>query len=105
MWGNNLFSRGIYFLAQPEFAGGDRDKSAAFLAQAIAVNQKNIIPRWGRAKYYAVAMQDRALFEADLRWVVKQPLNQLVGYPHWNRFLQREARQLLDQGDQYFPAE
>lgn len=103
MWGNNLFSQGIYFLAQPEIVGGSRSKSAAYLAEAAAVSALNIVPRWGRAKYFAVAMGDQALFRNDLTWVTAQPLDQLVGYRPWNLVLQREARTLLATAQQYFP--
>ncbi len=102
MWGNNLFSQGIYYLAQPEFVGGDKQLSAAYLAEAAAVSQRNIVPRWGRAKYYAVEMQDAGLFRADLSWVASQSLDKLEGYRPWNVALQREARLLLANSADYF---
>lgn len=102
MWGNNLFSQGIYYLAQPEIVGGDKRKSAAYLAEAAAVSPTNIVPRWGRAKYYAVAMGDRELFRKDLQWVTAQPLDKLSGYRPWNLVLQREALALLANEKQYF---
>jgi tetratricopeptide (TPR) repeat protein len=96
-WGNNLMSWGIYYLAQPEFYGGDRDKARQYLAEAASVSQRNIVPRWGRAKYFAVAMNDPALFRADLEWVAAQPLDELVGFKAWNRVLLIEAKSLLAQ--------
>lgn len=97
MWGNNLMSWGIFYLAQPEWYGGDRNKSREYLAEAVAVTQRNIVPRWGRGKYFAVAMGDMKMFRDDLSWVAAQPLEALVGYRPWNRMLQNEARQLLAQ--------
>lgn len=105
MWGNNLMSWGIYFLAQPEFYGGDRDKARAYLAEAAAVSERNIVPRWGRAKYFAVAMGDVDGFRADLKWVASQPLDKLVGYRPWNVLLQREARELLAQEADMFQSD
>ncbi|MGB1581041.1 MAG: TRAP transporter TatT component family protein [Nevskiales bacterium] len=98
--GSNLMSLGIYYLALPEFAGGDRQKSAEYLAQAAAVSERSILPRWGRAKYYAVAMQDKNLYQSDLKWVVSRPLNELIGYRPWNILLQREAAQMLQSSDE-----
>ena len=95
IYGSNLMSLGIYYLALPEFAGGDRSRSAAYLMQAAAVSERSILPRWGRAKYFAVAMQDEALYTSDLKWVVAQPLNKLEGYRPWNILLQREAAEML----------
>ncbi len=102
MWGNNLMSWGIYYLAQPEWYGGDREKSRAYLAEAAAVSERNIVPRWGRAKYFAVAMDDVQMFRTDLQWVAAQPLAKLEGYRPWNVLLQREARALLTQESNYF---
>lgn len=104
MWGNNLFSQGIYYLAQPEFVGGDKQKAAEYLAEAAAVTARNIVPRWGRAKYYAVAMGDVDLYQQDLQWVQQQPLDTLLGYRPWNVFLQREAKALLTETERYFSA-
>ena len=97
--GSNLMSQGIYYLALPEFAGGDRLKSAKYLAEAAAVSKRSILPRWGRAKYYAVAMKDYELYRSDLQWVVAQPLKDLIGFRPWNVLLQREARGMLEVGD------
>ncbi len=102
MWGNNLMSWGIYYLAQPEFYGGDREKARAYLAEAAAVSQRNIVPRWGRAKYFAVAMGDVDSYRSDLQWVAAQPLDELVGYRPWNLLLLREARTLLEQEELFF---
>lgn len=102
MDGNNLMSWGIYYLAQPEFYGGDREKARAYLAEAAAVSERNIVPRWGRGKYFAVAMNDRDMFVNDLQWVVAQPLEPLDGYRPWNVLIQREAAELLAAREQYF---
>ena len=95
IWGSNIFSEGIYYLAQPEFLGGDRARSAELLAEAVAISDRSILPRWGRAKYYALAMRDYELFKDDLKWVVAQPLDNLVGFRPWNVLLKAEASSLL----------
>ena len=93
--GSNLMSQGIYYLALPEFAGGDRELSAQYLAEAAAVSNRSILPRWGRAKYYAVAMNDYDLYRRDLEWVAAQPIDELIGFRPWNVLLQREAAAML----------
>jgi len=93
--GSNLFSEGIYYLAQPKFAGGDIEKSRMLLNEAVDVGGGNLLPRWGRAKYYAVKMRDLELYKSDLQWVIAQPLGDLPGFRPWNHLLSRESEALL----------
>ncbi len=93
--GNNLMAQGLYRFNMPEYLNGDLQLAEQLLAEAVEVNQRNIVPRWGRARYYALPAGDRELFRQDLRWVVDQPLDNLVGYRPWNIVIQRDARRML----------
>ena len=101
-WGNNLMTRGLYQLRKPDYVGGDVTAAKAMLDEAVKLNQRNLAPRWARAKFYAVLAGDRALFKRDLQWVAAQPLDDLLGYRPWNLLYQREARDLLKQTRQLF---
>ena len=94
-WGNTRMSRGLYLYALPEYLGGDVEKGQQLIAAAVKDNPRNIVPRWGRAKYVALPAGDREQFRQDLQWVVDQPLKELVGYRPWNRAIKRDAKKLL----------
>jgi tetratricopeptide (TPR) repeat protein len=102
--GANDFNFGIYYLAVPEAAGGDMEKSARYFKRALALGgPKRLLVRWGRGKYYHVKRGDRASFEADLRWVLAQDPRADTGDPYpWNVYFQREARALLAEADGIF---
>jgi tetratricopeptide (TPR) repeat protein len=96
------FSRGIYYLSLPKYAGGDRDLSAELMARAEEVGPDSILVRWGRAKYYYFETKNRDGFERDLRWVVEQdPRTSSMSYP-WNVYFQRDASELLENVDRLF---
>lgn len=101
-WGNNRMSQGLYKLLRPDYLGGDQAQGLQLLDRAVADNPRNIVPRWGRAKYFAVQAGDRDLFKKDLRWVRRQALDELVGYRPWNVVIQREARSLLSRAGTLF---
>jgi tetratricopeptide (TPR) repeat protein len=101
-WGNNRLARGFYLYAMPAYMGGDVEQAQQLIGAAVQDNPRNIVPRWGRAKYVALAESDRELFKQDLQWVVAQPLDELVGYRPWNVAIQQDARRLLKQTRRLF---
>lgn len=96
------FSLGIFYLAVPDALGGDRALAAQLMAEAVALGPTHLLPRWGRAKYLAVALADRQLFTEDLQWVIAQDLNAMDGPDLWNRYFQWDAQQLLNHADALF---
>lgn len=96
------FSLGIYYIAIPGFAGRDFDRAEALLAQAAAAGGTSLLPRWGRARYLHTARGDLEAFRADLEWVLAQDPQRADSRPHWNVFIQRDTRDLLDRIDQLF---
>jgi len=103
-WGGGIlhFTWGIYFLSIPERMGGDRKKSAEFFKKAIEIGPRELIHRWGRAKYYHVKMKNPQGFRDDLAWVLSQEVRQSPGNTAWNTFFVRDARRLFDTMDRYF---
>ena len=96
------FSRGIYYLGLPEFAGGDREKSLELLGRAQAVGPDSLLIPWGRAKYFHLETRNRAGFESDLRWVLAQDPHRASGPYAWNVYFQRDAAALLAEIDRLF---
>lgn len=100
--GSLQFSLGIYYLSVPEVLGGDRDKAAELMNEAVDISEKRLLTRWGRAKYLAVAEGDRESFLHDLTWVIEQNLSSVEGPHIWNRYFQEDALRLLNEVDLLF---
>jgi hypothetical protein len=96
------FSRGIYYLALPKFAGGDRELSARLLSKAREVAPDSLLIPWGRAKYFCFETHDREGFVKDLQWVLAQDPHGGTNPYSWNVYFQRDARELLDRVDRLF---
>lgn len=96
------FSRGIYYLGLPKFAGGDDAKSLELLRRAEEVGPGSLLIRWGRAKYYHVETGNREAFERDLRWVLAQDPGSASTPYAWNVYFQRDAAKLLSEIDRLF---
>jgi tetratricopeptide (TPR) repeat protein len=96
------FSRGIYYLGLPKFAGGDREESARLMKRAEEVGPTSMLVRWGRAKYYHFETKNREAFERDLRWVVEQDLRQSATPYAWNVYFQRDAAEMLKNVERLF---
>jgi tetratricopeptide (TPR) repeat protein len=96
-WGGHVseFSRGIFYLAMPRFQGGDREKARQSFDRSVDAAPDRTVARWGRAKYFHPEVGDAAAALADLRVVAAQPLDSLQGSRSWNRFIQRDAQELL----------
>lgn len=103
-WGEGAisFSLGIYYLGLPESVGGDREKSAQYFAEAIAMAPNRIVNRWGRARYFHIKMGNREAFIEDMHWVLEQdPRTGGSLYP-WNVYFKNDARTKLAQVDELF---
>lgn len=96
------FSRGIYYLGLPKFAGGDDRKSLELLNRAEEVGPESLLVRWGRAKYYHYETRNRAGFERDLEWVLAQDPHARANPYAWNVYFQRDAAELLARADRLF---
>ena len=106
-WGGGAlhFTWGVYFLSIPESIGGDRRKSVQYFSKAIEVGPRELVNRWGRAKYYYIKMNNPQGFRDDLEWVLSRDLQQSPGHPAWNAFFVKDARRLLDTMDRYFQSQ
>lgn len=93
-----------YYATAPTFFGGDMKKAAKFYETAIRKGPGMLNFRRTRALFFHTKNADKAAFQKDLNWVVSQDTHKTrhyLNYP-WNVFIQRNARELLSNVDQYF---
>jgi hypothetical protein len=91
----STFSWGIYYLAMPSSRGGDMARARACFDRAVALGEHRTLPRWGRGKYFYVAVREPAAARADLSAVAGRALDGLGGNRSWNRYFQAEALRML----------
>ena len=93
---------GAYYSALPSFAGQDLPKSKEHFDIAIAAAPQNLSARVLMADYYAVRMQDRALFEQLLNEVLAADATVEPALEPENLAEQEKARRLLENADELF---
>ena len=103
-WGHGMlhFTWGIYYLAIPEIVGGDRDLSAKYFQKAINTGPNWLQHRWGRGRYYHIKMENKTECRKDLEWVVAQDIERAGGPYAWRVYIQKDAREILDNLEKYF---
>jgi tetratricopeptide (TPR) repeat protein len=94
-----LFSQAIVYHSVPPSAGGDPEKAQDYLDEAISVDGDWMLSRWGRAKYFLTAPEDREARIADLREILKENPENAAEAPYWRRYFQTEARRILKSMD------
>ncbi len=90
---NFLF--GAYYLSIPTAIGGDRERSAACFNAAVDNAPNMLLPRWGRAKYFHVKMDNHQEFREDLTWVITRNMDEMQDHPAWKQFFVNDARRML----------
>lgn len=94
---------GAYYASRPTILGGDVKKAKASFDQAIEASQgKFLFAKVLFAQYYAVAVQDRALFESVLREVIAADPAQLPEQRLANEVAHVRAKTLLLQAAKWF---
>jgi tetratricopeptide (TPR) repeat protein len=103
MQGGPAMSLGLVYASQGKAMGGDPDAAKKYFEQAIAVSSgKYLLPRVMMARYYAVVIQDRALFEKMLKAVIDTPSTILPEYRLANEISKKRAKRYLARADDYF---
>ncbi len=97
------FSWGIFYVALPQMAGGDRVQAAHEIDLALELGPDWLLFRWGRGRYLHLETGNRAGFVEDLEWVVAQDPRRAGGPFAWNVYLQRDAQRLLQSVDRLLP--
>jgi hypothetical protein len=93
---------GAYYAALPSFAGKDPEKSASYFQASIDGAPSYLATRVLRAEFLAVDLQDAAMFEADLNYVLAADPAALPEVVAENTKAQELARKLLDRKSELF---
>lgn len=96
------FVWGTYYLSIPVSVGGDREKAADYFGAAVDNAPDQLLPRWGRAKYYHVKMKNQQAFQEDMEWVLAHEGEDTADHPAWRAFFIQDARRMLLQMDRPF---
>lgn len=86
----------------PPALGGKPEQGKRYFEKAISICQgKNLMAKVVYAKLYAKMMFDRPLFDGLLKEVLETDPN-IDGYTLINTYAQEQAKQLLNEADDYF---
>ena len=100
--GPHLFY-GVYYGGRPETLGGDPEMAKKHFLRAIDISQgKYLMTRFLLAKYYAVRVQDRTLFEQTLKEIISAPADIFPEQGLVNQLAKRHAVRWLDYADDIF---
>lgn len=100
--GASLFF-GVYYASRPRMLGGDPAKAkAAFEAAHKATRGDYLMTHVLNARWYAVAVQDRDLYQQLLKKVLEAPSGRLPEARLTDEAAKRKAAALLEKTDDYF---
>ena len=100
--GPHLFM-GVYFGSRPRMLGGHPEKARQHLLRAVELTSgKYLMAKFLLARYYAVPIQDRVLFENTLKEIIDAPADLFPEQALANRIAKRNAEHWLKRADQLF---
>lgn len=94
---------GSYYALLPRSLGGDLEKSKAHFEAALTIAPDYLATKVSMAERYAVAKEDRSLYQALLNDVIMADPNVLPDVAPENRVEQEKAKELLAQIDEKIP--
>jgi hypothetical protein len=102
-FGGAHFFYGVYYGGRPETLGGDPEKARLHLRRAIQLTDgKYLMPKFLLAKYYALPVQDRKLFEETLKEVTAAPPDIFPEQGLANELAKRNAQLWLERAGELF---
>jgi len=102
-YGSPHLHMAVYLAAKPSIAGGNLDKAKEHFDEAFALGAvKLLAAKVLFARYYAVRLKDRALFEKNLQEVIEKPADEVPELTLSNTLAKEKARELLERADEYF---
>ncbi|MBI4543365.1 MAG: hypothetical protein HY705_10060 [Gemmatimonadetes bacterium] len=93
---------GAYYSIAPSIAGGDKNRSRVHFERALQIEPNYIGTRVTYAETYAVGVQNRALFEEQLRLALATPVDAIPGIIPEQKLEQQKARRFLARVDELF---
>jgi tetratricopeptide (TPR) repeat protein len=101
--GGAAMTLGLIYSSQGKAMGGDPEAAKKYFDEAIAVSGgKYLMTKVFMARFYAVVIQDRALFESTLKEVLNTPANVFPEQRLANELAKRRAKRYLDHVEDYF---
>ena len=95
--------KGTIAAAMPGLLGGNAESAKAAFEKALQLGERKLfLTHYYYAKYYAVRVQDKALFTKLLREIEKGIPNQLKGACLINSVIQKKAKKLNDISEDLF---
>ena len=100
--GRPYIAKATNYAVLPKLMGGDLDKAEELFDKAIKAGPNWLHSRSGRAKHLWTKTKDREAFKEDLEWILAQDPRKADSPYSGNVYLQREARDMLANIDDYF---
>ncbi|MGW8208206.1 MAG: TRAP transporter TatT component family protein [Syntrophobacteria bacterium] len=102
-YGSPHLHMAAYLAAKPSIAGGNLDKAKDHFDKAFALGADKLLSaKVLFARYYAVRLKDRALFEKTLQEVIETPADEVPELTLSNTLAKERAREFLERADEYF---
>ncbi len=93
----------VYLAAKPAIVGGNIRKAKEHFDQAFTLGEgKFLSAKVLFARYYALRLRDRALFENTLQEVIAAPVDKVPELTLANVLAKEKAREMLEKADDYF---
>jgi hypothetical protein len=100
--GSHMFY-GVYYGGRPEMLGGEPEKAKQHFDRAIEISRgKYLLTKFLLAKYYAVRIQDKSLFEQTLEEIISAPKDLLPEQGLANQIAKRNAERWIGFADDIF---
>ncbi len=94
---------GAFYGSRPKLLGGNPEKSKHHFDHAVQLTHgKFLMAQYLYARWYAVRIQDRELFESLLNTVIESPTSALPERRLANEVAREKAQALLEDADVYF---
>lgn len=94
---------GLYHAALPPALGGQPEQARLHFERALEISEgKSLMPLVLMAKYYARQIFDRELYVSLLHQALDTPVDAIPELTLQNVAAQRQARQLLEETDEFF---
>ncbi|MFV1951303.1 MAG: TRAP transporter TatT component family protein [Nitrospinota bacterium] len=101
-WGSHLFL-GAYYAGRPGMLGGDTEKGRSHFEICIEITGGRFLMTYVLyARFYAVQVQDRGLFEELLNKVIDTPGSVVPEQRLANEIAKTKARRLLERVEDFF---
>jgi len=94
---------GVLLSARPKMFGGDPEKGKEYFEKCIKISEgKYLLPYVFYARYYAVQVQDRELFDKLLDHVINSPVDLLKGAELLNIIAKKKAERFKNMAEELF---